>query len=124
MGLDAQIRALRQPVRPLVVAKYLARLSLIAALLGLVPLSICLGLGHGFYAIARNTLPLTLFGVREYGTYLGRMMLPQNIVNAMAPIIFATIISRFEPIGALWLASTASLTGFIAVLMLNRACRS
>ncbi len=86
--------------------------------------SICLGLGHGFYAIARNTLPLTLFGVREYGTYLGRMMLPQNIVNAMAPIIFATIISRFEPIGALWLAGAASLTGFIAVLMLNRACRS
>lgn len=86
--------------------------------------SICLGLGHGFYAIARNTLPLTLFGVREYGTYLGRMLLPQNIVNAMAPIIFATIIARLEPIGALWLAALASFAGLLAVLMLKRACSS
>ena len=56
MGLDAQIRALRQPVRPLVVVKYLARLSLIAGLLGMVPLSLCLGLGEwalaGRWAIA------------------------------------------------------------------------
>jgi hypothetical protein len=86
--------------------------------------SICLGLGHGFYAIARNTLPLTLFGAREYGTYLGRMMLPQNIVNAVAPVIFAVVISRFDPVAALWLASCASLSGFIAVLTLVRACRS
>ena len=85
--------------------------------------SICLGLGHGFYAIARNTLPLTLFGVREYGTYLGRMMLPQNIVNAIAPIVFATIISRFDPTGALWLAGAAALAGFVAVLFLMRICR-
>ena len=86
--------------------------------------SICLGLGHGFYAIARNTLPLMLFGVREYGTYLGRMMLPQSIVNAVAPIIFATIIARFDPIGALWLAGAAALAGFVSVLMLVRTCRS
>jgi MFS family permease len=85
--------------------------------------SICLGLGHGFYAIARNTLPLTLFGVREYGTYLGRMMLPQNIVNAIAPIVFATIISRFDPTGALWLAGAAAFAGFVAVLFLMRICR-
>lgn len=85
--------------------------------------SICLGLGHGFYAIARNTLPLTLFGAREYGTYLGRMMLPQNIVNAAAPVIFAVVISRFDPVAALWLAASAALAGFVAVLMLVRACR-
>lgn len=85
--------------------------------------SICLGLGHGFYAIARNTLPLTLFGAREYGTYLGRMMLPQNIVNAAAPVIFAVVISRFEPVAALWLAACAALAGFVAVLLLVRTCR-
>jgi hypothetical protein len=86
--------------------------------------SICLGLGHGFYAIARNTLPLTLFGLREYGTYLGRMMLPQNIVNAMAPIVFATMIARLDPASALWLAGGAALAGFAAVLMLVRTCRT
>jgi hypothetical protein len=86
--------------------------------------SICLGLGHGFYAIARNTLPLTLFGAREYGTYLGRMMLPQNIVNAIAPIVFATMIARFEPTSALWLAGAAALAGFASVLALVRTCRT
>jgi hypothetical protein len=86
--------------------------------------SICLGLGHGFYAIARNTLPLTLFGVREYGTYLGRMMLPQSIVNAVSPIIFATMIGRFDPAVALWLAAAAAFAGFASVLMLVRTCRS
>ncbi len=85
--------------------------------------AMCLGLGHGFYAIARNTLPLTLFGAREYGSYLGRMMLPQNIVNAVAPIIFAVVISRFDPIAALWLSAIASTAGFVAVLLLVRACR-
>ncbi len=86
--------------------------------------AICLGLGHGFYAIARNTLPLTLFGAREYGTYLGRMMLPQNIVNAAAPVLFAVVISRFDPLAAMWVAACASTAGFVAVLMLVRACRS
>ncbi|ODT21270.1 MAG: hypothetical protein ABS54_12985 [Hyphomicrobium sp. SCN 65-11] len=86
--------------------------------------AICLGLGHGFYAIARNTLPLTLFGVREYGTYLGRMMLPQSIVNAIAPIVFAAMIARFDPTSALWLAGAAALAGFASVVMLVRTCRT
>jgi len=86
--------------------------------------AICLGLGHGFYAIARNTLPLTLFGVREYGTYLGRMMLPQSIVNAVSPIVFAALIARFDPSAALWLAAVAAFAGFASVVMLVRICRS
>ncbi len=85
--------------------------------------SICIGLGHGFFAIARNTLPLMLFGAREYGTYMGRLMFPQNIANAAAPVIFAIAISRFEPVTALWLASGATLTGLVAVAFLVRTCR-
>lgn len=85
--------------------------------------SICLGLGHGFFAIARNTLPLMLFGAREYGTYMGRLMLPQNIANAAAPIIFAVAISRFDPSSALWLAGGAALAGFFAVVLLVRTCQ-
>jgi len=42
MGLDAQVRALRQPIRLPVVGKYLARLCLIAALLDLAPLGFSL----------------------------------------------------------------------------------
>jgi hypothetical protein len=85
--------------------------------------SICLGLGHGFFAIARNTLPLMLFGAREYGTYMGRLMLPQNIVNAGAPVIFAVAIARFEPSTALVLAGGAAFAGFVAVILLVRTCQ-
>ncbi len=85
--------------------------------------SICLGLGHGFFAIARNTLPLMLFGAREYGTYMGRLMLPQNIANAAAPVVFAVVISRFEPSTALWLAGGAAFSGFVAVMLLVRTCQ-
>jgi predicted MFS family arabinose efflux permease len=85
--------------------------------------SICIGLGHGFFAIARNTLPLMLFGAREYGTYMGRLLMPQNVANAAAPVVFAMAISRFEPVTALWLASGATLTGLVAVIFLVRTCR-
>ena len=85
--------------------------------------SICLGLGHGFFAIARNTLPLMLFGAREYGTYMGRLMLPQNIANAAAPVVFAIAIAHFDPSTALWLAGGAALAGFVAVVLLVRTCQ-
>jgi len=85
--------------------------------------SVCLGLGHGFYAIARNTLPLMLFGAREYGTYMGRLMLPQNIVNAAAPVVFAVAIAHFAPATALWLAGGAAFAGFLAVMLLVRTCQ-
>jgi hypothetical protein len=52
------------------------------------------------------------------------MMLPQSIINAVSPIIFATVIARFDPSVALWLAAVAAFTGFASVLMLVRTCRS
>ena len=64
-----------------------------------------------------------LFGAREYGAYMGRLMLPQNIANAVAPIIFAVAIARFDPSSALWLAGAAALAGLIAVVLLVRTCQ-
>ena len=86
--------------------------------------SICLGLGHGFFAIARNTLPLMLFGAREYGTYMGRLMLPQNIANAAAPIIFAIADRALRALdSAVACGSSRRLTGLVAVILLVRTCR-
>ena len=84
---------------------------------------LCLGLGHGLFAVGRNTLPLILFGAKEYGYYMGLLMVPQNIVNAAAPIIFAAAISRVHPAAALMLAGFGAVTGLGAVLALIRACR-
>jgi MFS family permease len=82
-----------------------------------------IGIGHGLFAVARNTLPLTLFGAREYGYYMGLLMVPQNIVNAASPIIMAAVISRIHPVGALWMAGLGAAAGLAAVLGLVRACR-
>ena len=85
---------------------------------------VCFGIAHGFYAIARNTLPLMLFGQREYAMYLGRLSVPQNIVNAIAPVLFAAILSRVGPQTAVWLAALSATLGFVAVAVLVRHCRA
>ena len=82
-----------------------------------------MGVGHGLFAVARNTLPLTLFGAREYGAWMGRLMLPQNVANAAAPMLFAAVISEWSPVGALWIAGFGAALGFASVLMLVRFCR-
>ena len=83
-----------------------------------------MGLGHGLFAVARNMLPLTLFGAQEFGSYMGRLMVPQNIVNALAPILFAFILARLSPVVALWVAALSACLGCFAVLALVRFCRA
>jgi predicted MFS family arabinose efflux permease len=83
-----------------------------------------IGTGHGLFAIARNMLPLTLFGQREYGAYMGRLMLPQNISNAGAPVAFAAIITQFGPATALWLTWVSSTIALVSVILLTRYCRA
>lgn len=85
---------------------------------------VAMGLGHGLFAIARNTLPLALFGVKEYGTYIGLLTVPQNIVNAVAPVLFAAVLSRVSPEGTLWIAAVSAWIGFIAVIQLVAFCRA
>lgn len=83
-----------------------------------------MGVGHGLFAVARNTLPLTLFGSREYGSWMGLLMAPQNVANAAAPLLFAVVISHWNPIVALWVAGIGAALGFVSVLTLVRFCRA
>jgi MFS family permease len=85
---------------------------------------ILFGIAHGFFVIGRNTLPLMLFGQRDYARMLGRLSLPQNIVNALAPIVFAGLLTHAGPQAAMILAAIGSLAGFVAVLILVRSCRA
>ena len=85
---------------------------------------ICIGVGHGLFAIARNTLPLALFGAKEYGTYIGLLTVPQNIVNAVAPVVFAAVLSRVSASGTLWIAGMSAWIGLIAVIQLVTFCRA
>lgn len=84
---------------------------------------LAMGLGHGLFAVARNTLPLMLFGPREYGHYMGLLMVPQNVVNAAAPIMMAAIITYWSPAGALWISALAACLGCVSVYLLVSYCR-
>jgi MFS family permease len=86
-------------------------------------LAITYGIAHGLFALARNMLPLLLFGQKEYGTYMGRLMLPQNLANAASPIVFAAIITRSGADAALWAGLAMTLTGLAGVLILIRVCQ-
>jgi MFS family permease len=88
-------------------------------------MAICYGLGHGLFVVARNVLPLRLFGLRTLGETMGRMSRPQSIVNAFAPIVFAAILARYGAYPALLFTAFCGVASFVAVvllaLMLKRA---
>ncbi len=103
---------------------FLAILPFGVSLYTAVAFGICMGLGHGLFAVARNTLPLALFGSKDFGLYMGLLTVPQNIGNAVAPIIFAAVIARLSPAGALWIAAVSAWIGLISVYFLVKVCRA
>ncbi|MCJ9697268.1 MFS transporter, partial [Rhizobium sp. PRIMUS64] len=50
------------------------------------------GFGAGVMTVARALLPLALFSPREFGLQSARLSLPQNLANAIAPVIFTAIL--------------------------------
>ncbi|MCE1236072.1 MAG: MFS transporter [Hyphomicrobiales bacterium] len=78
---------------------------------------------NGILAVLRVTLPLHLFGATAYGSLMGRMSLPQNLVFAASPAIFSTVIDHAGVTAALWLAIMASLSALAAALVLARIAR-
>ncbi|MCS3739245.1 MULTISPECIES: MFS transporter [unclassified Rhizobium] len=52
------------------------------------------GFGSGVMTVARALLPLALFSPREFGLQSARLSLPQNLANAIAPVVFTAILDR------------------------------
>jgi predicted MFS family arabinose efflux permease len=86
--------------RPLLAARLSAALHpLGAALLFLgaaaIPLFALLhGAGNGILTIARGTVPLALYGPKNYGYRLGILGVPPRIAQAGAPLAFGLLIDR------------------------------
>jgi hypothetical protein len=64
------------------------------------------GAGNGILTIARGTVPLALYGPKNYGYRLGILGAPARIAQAGAPLLFGLLIERF---GAGALAVSAGL---------------
>ncbi|WP_092127235.1 MFS transporter [Polaromonas sp. YR568] len=76
------------------------------------------GAGNGVLTIAKGTLPLVLFGVRDYGVRQGLLMVPARFAQATAPWLFGLAIDRFGA-GALWFSAALGLVAFAALMLLH-----
>ncbi len=76
------------------------------------------GAGNGILTIAKGTLPLVLFGPRDYGARQGLLMVPARFAQASAPWLFGLALDRFGS-AALWFSAALGLVGFTALMLLR-----
>lgn len=78
------------------------------------------GAGNGVLTIAKGTLPLVLFGVKDYGARQGLLMVPARFAQALSPWLFGLALDRYGA-GALWFSAALGGLGFSALLLLRDA---
>jgi MFS family permease len=81
--------------------------------------SIFFGLGNGILTIARGTLPLAIFGPKNYGYRLGLVGAPARMAQAMAPLVFGLLIDVMGS-RVLIVSSALSLSALLALFLLPR----
>jgi MFS family permease len=81
--------------------------------------AIFFGLGNGILTIARGTLPLVIFGPKNYGYRLGIIGAPARLAQAAAPLAFGLLI---DAIGSrvLIVSSALSLSALLALSLLRQ----
>jgi predicted MFS family arabinose efflux permease len=81
------------------------------------------GFGSGILAVARALLPLALFSPREFGLQSARLSLPQNLANAVAPVVFTALLDRLGHEAATVVAGVLGCLALAAAVMLIRLVR-
>jgi len=78
------------------------------------------GAGNGLLTIARGTLPLAIFGPKDYGYRLGILGAPARMAQAAAPLAFGLLI---DVLGGrvLIVSSGLSLAALVALALVRRA---
>jgi predicted MFS family arabinose efflux permease len=80
--------------------------------------AIFFGMGNGVLTIARGTLPLAIFGPKDYGYRLGLIGAPARIAQAAAPLAFGLLIDLIG-LKVLIVSSALSLSALVALLVLR-----
>ena len=76
------------------------------------------GAGNGVITIARGTLPLAIYGPKNYAYRLGLLGAPARMAQAPAPLIFGLLIERMGS-GVLIVSSALSLIALAALFLVN-----
>ena len=84
--------------------------------------AITFGLGNGILTIARGTLPLAIFGPKNYGYRLGLIGAPARMAQACAPLVFSLLIDMMGR-EVLIVSSALSLSALAALCLLRRQPR-
>jgi len=74
------------------------------------------GTGNGILTIARGTLPLAIFGPKDYGYRLGIVGAPARMAQAAAPLLFGLLIDAMGS-RVLMVSSALSLAALLALFM-------
>jgi MFS family permease len=80
--------------------------------------AILFGMGNGILTIARGTLPLAIFGPKDYGYRLGLIGAPARMAQAMAPLAFGLLIDLIG-LKVLIVSSALSLSALAALCVLR-----
>ena len=75
------------------------------------------GAGNGLLTIARGSVPLAVFGPKDYGYRLGLLGAPARIAQAAAPLAFGFLIERIGG-AALLVSSALSLAACVALCLI------
>ena len=81
--------------------------------------AIFFGLGNGILTIARGTLPLAIFGPKNYGYRLGIIGAPARMAQAAAPLVFGLLIDSMGS-RVLIVSSALSLSALLALFLLRQ----
>jgi len=81
--------------------------------------AITFGLGNGILTIARGTLPLAIFGPKDYGYRLGLIGAPARMAQAIAPLAFGLLIDAMGD-WVLIVSSALSLSALVALCLLRQ----
>lgn len=77
------------------------------------------GFGNGILTIARGTVPLAIYGAKDYGYRLGLLGAPARIAQAIAPLMFGLLIDRWGA-GALFVSSALSIAALWSLLLVKK----
>ena len=78
------------------------------------------GTGNGILTIARGTLPLAIFGPKDYGYRLGIIGAPARMAQAAAPLLFGLLIDTMGS-RVLIVSSALSLSALLALFLVPTA---
>jgi hypothetical protein len=76
------------------------------------------GAGNGLVTIFRGTAPLALFDPGNYGSLLGKLLVPSFFCSALAPLVYAVVIERWGNAAALHLSTLVAAIALAAAVAL------